>query len=534
MDFRRTMQAAARSPWGWTLAFFLLAAALKWRTIGRPPAWDEADSIFSAADWLGAHHFNIAGMLRDPGCGAHWFSLMSLVTAAVISLCGHQAGWALLHITQWAMGAAAGAVFMRMLAPLWGRGTAFAAALLFLLAPVTLGQLGCMYAEIPLALFSVGAVAAHLQGRRGLALSLCCLACFTKESGLLAAAALGGAALIESETRLKGVLRAFFYWAPAAAVTLATSSAGTGGTGAAPAFGWLWLAGRFDAACAAVSGTLSVVWHYLPDHIVLLAACLLPAALALGKALRTPRAHRGGASPEARLALVASLFIAGFVLLFWAVVAVAWDNPNYLPRYLVQALPFIIILGLHALRPLCHPGVLAAGLAMLAAGAIVNRRGLLYPTVPTKELFNAAVLAERSEEWEDWQDVARASLAAAGREVPPDVPLLCGRTMHVLARNPALGYVSKPLPATVWILKAPAYRGAPTAMPPRFYLLDDHSNRGGELIGYLIRQCGQPGFPLKVRSEQVFSRGMFSFRLVEIVRKEAGPTAASPQEAGRR
>lgn len=529
MDFRKTMQESGRSPWSWALLFFLLVAALKWRFAARPPAWDEADSIFSAADWLATHHFNVAGMLHDPGCGAHWFSLMSFVTAAVVAVCGSgQAGWTVLHLMQWGMGAAAAAVFLRMLVPLWGRGTAFFAALLFLLMPVTLGQLGCMYAEIPLTLFSVAAVAMHLRGRTGLALLFCALACFTKESGFIVAAALGCAGLLEAETRLKGIRRAFFYWVPCAAVTLATA-ASFGGAGTLPLSGRA-LAGRIDIALHSLAGTFTVIWCYLPDHIVLLAACSLLAVFVLGQAALTPRDRRGAAPAADRLALVAGLFILGFTCLFWGVVAVAWDNPNYLPRYLVQALPFAIVLAVHAARPLCRPRVLAGGLAVLALFAAVNRRGMFYPAIPIEDLFNVTVLAERSEECGDWYFVTRDSLAAA-EEVPSDVPLLCARAMHVLARHPALGYVSRPLPNALWILREPAYRQARAAdLPARFYLLDDHANNGGPHISRLAGLCGEVAFPLEIRSERVFACGMFNARLLEIVRKQhtAPPPSSEP------
>ena len=518
------------SPWGSFLLFFLLVAALKWPSLTQLPVWDESTSIFPAAEYLANHQFNVAGMLREPECGAHWASLLSFVTAAAMFVwgCGSTT-WMVLHLLQWGLGAAAAAVLMAMLLPWLGRWPALLAALLFLAAPVTLGQLGCMYVEIPLVLFSVAAVAMYLRGRPGLALLFCALACFTKESGFIVAAALGCAAFLEARTRLEGLRQALAYWFPSLLIVL-VSGVGVGKVdGGGGLNGWVALAERLDQAQDRFACTLYIHLHYVPDHPVLLLLCGLLALFLLGKTIRLPRKLRCRMAVDQRLVMIASLFLLGFLALFWGVIPVVWENPNYVPRYLLQALPFVIVLLVVAGKKFCGTFGLAWILVFLVVLGVVNRKGWFYAAIP----FNDMALAERSEEYADGYAVTRECLAAVERDVPADVPVICCPFTYLLTQHPALGYVSKPLPNAVNIIKAPAYlKLKVAALPERYYLLYDYPKQGGAAILRLVVFSYDPAFPWEVRSKRLFSRGMFNDYLVEIVRKtKAVPVGGSAPAA---
>ena len=522
MDIRKRMQLWYQSPWGILLLFFLLIAGLKWPTATQPPLLDEAATVFLAAEYLLTHSCNVFGMLQDAACGQHWLSLMSLLTAAVMSVVGSgPVAWGVLHLLQWGLGAAAATVFWALLAPAVGRQTACRAALLFLLMPVTLGQLGCMYAEVALVLFSVAAAALYLRGRTWAAIACCGLACFTKESGLVIAAALGCAALLEARSRLVGVGRALCYWLPSLGVVL-LAAAGFGKVSTLP-HDWLSLVGRIDTAQFSLADTLVIICRYMPDHVVILVVCSVLAIVFLGKIMWLPRAARASLAQERRLVLVASLFMLGFVGLFWGALAVAWDNPNYLPRYLVQALPFAIVLLVVAVKPFVRPRLLCWMLLGCAMLGLLNRRGLFYPAIPIEDVFNVTVLAERSEECGDWRVVTRDSLWAVAHDLPPEVPVVCGPAMHMMSQQPFLGYVAQPLPNALNILAAPAYLQADTAaLPDHFYLLFDHTNLGGIQIARLLACCASPGFAWKVTAERTFAAGLFKNRLIEVRRPTKG------------
>ena len=514
--FRKIGMLLDQSPWRMFLLFFLLIAAVKWPANAQLPVWDESVSIFPAGEYLANHQFNVAGMLRDPECGAHWVSLMSFVTAAAMAVWGGGSpAWLVLHLLQWCLGAAACTVLMWMLVPWLGRWTAFLAALLFLAAPVTLGQLGCMYVEIPLALCSVAAVAAYLRGWKGVALLFCVLACCTKESGIVAAFALAGIAFLEAETRRAGLVRAFFYLVPGVTVVL-VSAIGVGKIGVLPANG-MALAARSDQAQDTLAGTWAVVRPCIPDHFILLALCLLLAILFLSACLWRPRAKRAGAEMRDRLAWVSSLFLLGFIGLFFVLIPLAWDNPNYIPRYLVQALPFAIILIIAGATAVCTQRIVCGAVLILILLSFANRDGLFYPVIP----FNDMALAERSEEYVQGYAATRDSLAAVEHKVPPKIPVVMCPVTYLLTQHPAFGYVSKALPNVVNIIRAPAYARMDTAaMPDHFYLLYDYHKQGGALIQRLINVCDDPAFPWEVRSTQVFKYGMFTHRLVEVARKK--------------
>ena len=502
------------SPWVSAAAFLLLIAALKWPAAVQAPVWDESVSIFPAANYLATHHFNVVGLLREPGYGAHWLSLMSFVTAAVLTpLGGGSAAWVVLHLVQWCLGAVAGAIVLGLLAPLTGRSAALWATLLFLLAPVTLAQFGCMYVEIPLVLFSVAAVAAYLAGRAKTALLLCALACFTKESGIVVAVTLALAAFLEAEKWTAGVRRGMGYLAAGSVVVLG-SVCRAGYVEPLSADGPA-LAQRIHGAFSHVLYTLDMFRLYAPDHLLLLALGVPAALCVLWRYLCGRRDLRPLLDPSRRLALLSALFLPAFAGLFFVVMPLAWDKPHYLPRYLVQALPFIIALVVLGIKPFFLPRVLGGILALFTLLALANRHGVFYRPIP----FNSISFSERSEESADGYAMTRAALTAVEREVPPQLPIVLGPFTHALTQQPYLGYVSKPLPNALNVLDT-TFCATPASVPPpdHFFLLHDYPWHGGDRMLALINRCRDPQYPWKIRSEKVFTNGHFNAYLVEIAR----------------
>lgn len=513
------MRVFCRSSSAAFLVFLGLIVALKWSSVFMPPIWDEAVSVFSAADYLAGHHFDVAGMLREPGCGAHWVSLMSFISALVMwGLGGGKVAWAVLHVLQWCLGAAAGVVFMRLLAPVTGRGVAWLGGLLLLATPVMLGQLGSMYVEVPVLLFGVGAVSLFMAGRHGLAATMCVLACFTKESGFLVAASLGFAVLWDRTTGWRQRLpRALMYVVPSLLLVLVTGLCVAGVASVPrglPAQAWE----RFKLIS---ESTWWVSCNFFPDHLIILVGAGLLAVFLMARQCQVLWRQRSAVAmaQETRLEIVAAVFVAGYLVFYFVLVPLVWNDPNYLPRYLVQALPFIIILLLRLPSMRAHPGAASVVLVALLLCGLANRRGILYRPTP----FSDMSMLERSEEITDGYAVTRDCLAMAERVIPPGVPLVMCPPTFLLTQHPSFGYVSRALPNAINVLdsgRAAAFLASdPDVLPPRFALLYDFPRLGGPRIKQLIRFSGANGALFELRQTHQFSRGCYRAVLVEVVRK---------------
>lgn len=511
-----TSGAGARRTWVAFLSFFALIGVLKWQAIFLPPIWDESVSVFRAASYLTLHHFDLVGMLREPEYGAHWLSLMSLVTALAASVLGYGPFlWAVLHLLQWAMGAVIGLLLMNLLKPVLGRVPALLSALLFLIMPATLAQLGFMYIEIPLALFSLAAVASHLAGRVGMAVVLCALACFTKEVGFLVAVALGIATLLEAKQWKLGVKGALLYVVPSLDILLITAANQI----AAGLHSGSTLAGPVSARLQAALEITKVVYvRYLPDHSVLHALSLLLAVGYLGRVI-VLRRRRGAAAfedPRFRLKLVASLFLLCFLVFYHLLVPVFWAHRNYLPRYLLQALPFIIVLVAFGIRRVFSPRCLNGLLVLLVLLALINRRGLWYPAIP----FNDISLAERSEEYLDGYYATRDCLAALEEGAPPEVPIYFTSFTYYLTQDPNLGYVTRRMGNARDVSTAPLFPlRSDTLLPDRFLAVADYPWLGGDRIAALIQNAQAPGSGHDCGEVSVFKHGVFTIRVTECNRK---------------
>ena len=141
--------------------FFLLIIALKWPFLSIPPVWDEAFSIFPAADFLINHGFDYSLFLTQPnyhdgGPIAHALSLLTLASALVLKITGGGTwAWVILHLAQWLMAAAIGTMLTRIYCKLFDEIPAFLLAFITLAYPLMLAQLGYMYLEVALLFFSL-------------------------------------------------------------------------------------------------------------------------------------------------------------------------------------------------------------------------------------------------------------------------------------------------------------------------------------------------------------------------------------------
>jgi len=75
------------------VAFFFVVVFLKWPFFDVGPVWDDAFSVFPAANFLTKHQFDYGLLLKQPayhqgGPTAHATSLLTLVTAFVLKITG--------------------------------------------------------------------------------------------------------------------------------------------------------------------------------------------------------------------------------------------------------------------------------------------------------------------------------------------------------------------------------------------------------------------------------------------------------------
>src|SRR5258708_30478308 len=176
--------------------FFFCNAVLLWPTLLNQPVWDEAFSIFPAADFLATHGFDYRALLRKPGFveagpTTHGLTLPASYTALVLKLTGGgKLAWSLLHLWQWLFGAGIGTLLVRIITRTHGIATALLIAALTLYCPLMLTQLGNMYLEVPLLFFCLLALYFFLENRFCMAAAAGVLACATKETAFVAIIAL--------------------------------------------------------------------------------------------------------------------------------------------------------------------------------------------------------------------------------------------------------------------------------------------------------------------------------------------------------
>ena len=494
--------------------FFLLIIALKWPFFSILPVWDEAFSIFPAADFLINHGFDYSLFLSQPdyhdgGPIAHALSLLTLVTALVLKVTGGGTwAWVILHFIQWLMAAAIGTMLTRIYSNLFDEIPAFLLAIATLIYPLMLAQLGGMYLEVPLLFFSLLAFYHYRNDRIWLASVFLVAACMTKESGVTAVGALAMSALCgRSKTIRKKFEEAFILALPAIAYVLIKMSVFDYAYYSLPShkFG--------DILKILIYSNLSVYQNYIayiPELIVIFTASFFISISLLSMKIYQ---YMKSWQKEHPILIFNCFFIFLFSIFHFVVYAyMQTTDSHFLTRYFFYAIPSMFFVIYYPFdRMIKKTGVKGILLLIIIGVCLINRSGILYPPIP----YSSIAMAERSEEYIDGYIVQKDYIQLIEKEVPENIPVYVSLPDYFLMHYSVSGYVRKSLPNVFFIGHVLKSAGNKFNYPDHFVLVYHYPWLGGAYISKIMQDVSKnKDFSLKVLGS--FSRGSFNAYVFEI------------------
>ena len=474
--------------------------------LSQPPAWDAAMSVHPAAITLSQNGFNLPELLYMPsysqgGPNTHAASLVTWLYAVIYWGFGDSAVlFPIMHLCQFAVSAAGLAAIFQLSRPLLGDALAVCFCAAVLGHPAVLAQTGCLYLEAPLMASTAGALAAWSSGRRIWAASLALVACSIKETGVVAAATLGAASLLEAKAWHRRLVGACSVLAPATTAMLIKMAAirppGAGAYHPPPLARFL----QFNLA-ERMSQT--------PDLCFLIGLFAMVGLLQIKtvwRSLRESDASRADdAAPQFGLANLA----------VWGLLGVLLATPligelYVLPRYFVQVLPCLLLVLLDALRRAAGPraawAATALGLALFAA----NCHGAFYG----ENSANDGSVAERSLEYLDLLESQRLAIKALAK-TPPEMLVFYGYPEHFMASYSKMQFADeRPANGRCIALEEPYRNGRLADFPEHFYVLVDYAALGGHQIKSLVMQAAASGWLVQKAAD--IRRGRYRVLLVEL------------------
>jgi hypothetical protein len=520
----RFLKSLENSPGRIFALFLFCSAVLLWPVVLNQPIWDEAFSIFPAADFLATHGFNYRALLRQPGFvdagpTTHGLTLPALYTAIVLKITGGgKLAWCLLHLWQWLLGAGIGTLLVRIITKTHGVVTALLIAALSVYCPLMLTQLGNMYLEVPLLFFCLLSLYFFLENRFGLAAAAGVLACATKETAFVAMIALAMTNLLAKKPSRKSILAGAVLLAPSLALLLFLHwfQRGTGAGLAVtdtPAMlrCWIFLVQAYKKYLA-----------MMPDMLALFVISLIVATVQVVRIPKVTWLSKAANTPIQRTRLVCfcSLLVLGFSGFHFVVWAIFADLSNFASRYLLFILPAMWILLEVTLERFVKIGprrqwILTAVLGLL----LLNRYGIFYPPLVTSDIG----VAERSNENRDGFRVQQDYMKFWEQQIPANVAVFHGLPEAYLAKYPVLGYVTKRLTNAVFITRYTRQHGTQLdQFPNRFYILYFFPIVGSnQLLDVYHEALKRPDW----RTDDVatFSRDGFKAFVVLVERKQTAP-----------
>ncbi len=522
-----------QSGWARFSLVFLLILVLKGNTLLQPPVWDTAMGLFPAALTLAENGFDLMELLGMPpylegGPNTHSTSPVTLATAVVLRISGGgTTSFLILHLLHFAGAALALLTLFRLARPVFGGGTTLLLCAAVLLHPVFSTQVGYLYLEMPLFLFTVLALLAWTERKFWPAVLWATLAYATKETGIIVPATLAVATLLERHAldekakRVGRIVALPVLWTIVVAVL--------GRIAVSRPEDYAFLRSR-DAVFGGIGQYLARFLLNVPDLLVFIGAFFVMAVVCarpIFGALRSEPLEPSTRTQERQDLLVlgySGMLIVFFILLFMVALPVAVGYTVVLPRYYVMILPFLLLwLGYGVKRLLSRrlDSPAAVCFVLLSAYFALNTNGVLYPLdIDTEGPGNDPPLTERSNAYRRLLALEMDAIRAL-EELPDGVPIYYGHYEHYLLEYPGLGYSNGPLSNGhnfgVESL-AELIRDGP--MPPCVYALFNYPWLGGEKILGLIRFAEtSPGLSADIVQE--FRDGRYVIILARIRRGDA-------------
>ena len=522
------MRILEQKGWARFSLVFLLILVLKWDTLLQPPVWDTAMGLFPPALTLADNGFDLLELLAMPGYGdggpnVASTSLVTLATAVVLWATGGGArAFLILHLLHFAIAALALLTLFRLARSVFGNAGTALLCVSVLLHPIFSVQVGYLYMEVPLFLFTVLALLAWTEQRFWWAVLWAALAYATKQAGIIVPATLALATLVEQHSpldktkRVAQVLAVPVLWTAGVALLRRVAVSRSEDFEFLPSF---------DAVFGGIEQYLVRFLLNVPDLLVFFVlflvtaiACLVP----IVGALRSKPLDPGTRTQEHQGLLVlgySGVLIIFFVLLFMVALPVVAGFTVVLPRYYVSILPFLLLwVGYGAKRLFARhlTSPVAVCFVVLSAFFALNSSGALYPLdIDTEGPGNDPPLTERSNAYRRLLALEVEAIRAL-EMLPLGTAVYYGHYEHYLLQYPELGYASGPLSNrhnfSVESL-AELIRGE--SMPPCIYVLFNYPWLGGEKILGLINFAeSTPGYSAEMVRE--FRDGRYVIILARI------------------
>lgn len=501
--------------WRLYALFFLLIVALKWSFFTNPPVWDEAFSIFPAADFLVNNGFDYSLLLEQPryhegGPTAHGLSLLTIVTALVLKVTGGGTpAWAILHVLQWLMAAAIGTMLTHIYNTVFERIPAFLLAVASLVYPVMLAQLGFMYLEVPVLFFTILAFSFFLNSWIWLASLFLVAACMTKGSALIGVGALTLTALICQDKRFtRRFADASILAIPALVSVKILMSVAESKPSITVSHEIV------DIITLIIIKNINAYQRYvtiIPEMILVFSASIIFSIFYIVKYCKKDK------KKEQSVMLFNSLFIIVFFIFYFFIFNyyTKIDSPNFLTRYIAYAIPsmFFVIYYIHD-QILQNQRVKIVILLLLIMVFLVNRNGILYPPLPH---ITCNAMAERSEEYINGHLVQKEYIAMIEKKVPKDISIFVSLPDYFLTRYTVNQYVKEPLTNAQFIWHVVKELGPHFPYPNHFVLVYSYPWLGGTYIQRMHRKASMSEeYSVEVMGR--FNKGAFSAHVYEIRR----------------
>ena len=500
--------------------FFLLIIALKWTFFSIPPVWDEAFSIFPAADFLVNHGFDYFLLLTQPsyhegGPTAHALSLLTLASALVLKITGGGTwAWVFLHVSQWLMAAAIGTILTRIYRNLFDAVPAFLLTVITLVYPLMLAQLGGMYVEVPLLFFSLLAFYHYRKEQIGLASLFLAATCMTKASGVIAVGALALSALCgyQSKPIRKRFMNAFILASPAIVLVFALSVIRDNELSFATAYKCR------DILNVIIYRNLSVYQNYIsyiPEIIVIVVTSIIISISLLSMNFYR---HIKTGQKEKYIITYNCFFLILFSIFHFVVYAyIQASDSHFLPRYFFFVIPSMFLVLYYAIDKIFKVTKIKVLLLLIIIGiCLINRNGMLYPSIP----YSSIAMAERSEEYIDGFKVQKDYISMIEKVVSWNIPIYVSLPDYFLMHYAVSQYVQKPLPNVYFIghvLKSEEYK---FKYPEHFVLVYNYPWLGGAYIKRIIQDISRnKEFSFEVLGH--FNKGYFSAYVFEVKKRQA-------------
>jgi hypothetical protein len=497
--------------------FLLLIIALKWPFFAISPVWDEAFSIFPAADFLVNHGFNYSLLLTQPGYHdggptASGLSLLTLVTAIVLKATGGGTwAWVILHFIQFLMAAAIGTMLTRIYSNLFDAIPAFLLAVATLVYPLMLVQFGGMYHEVPLLFFSLLAFYHFRRDRIWVTMLFLTAACLIKPSGVIAAGTLALLALYGRKPLGKRFMDALILAIPGFVVvmlrmvlvdhnlSLETSNA----------FG--------DIVKILIYRNLSVYHNYMtnvPDLTVIFGGSLLISMLFLFRGIYQ-RIKKG--QNESDIITYNFLFIIIFSVFHFIVYAyIQTSDSHFLTRYFFYAIPSMFFVIYYTIDMILKKTkIKVTALLFIIVICLINRSGMLYAPLP----YSSIAMAERSEEYINGYLVQKDYIRLIENEVAENIPIYVSLPDYYFMHYSVSRYVKKTLPNVFYIRDVIKSSGNKFIYPDHFVLVYNYPGLGGGYIKQIIRNTINRNNEFSVKILGHFEKEYFEADVFEIKRK---------------